>query len=167
MEKRLRSHYESLSRVIEFTRSADNKAVPVLAAHVALVGTLAARFDNLPRPFVDGLWDIGAAILLGFFVVYAILFVLVVFLAGSVYLPRNPKTGKSLIYFEDIGGMPLGAFHEQAKRMEPESIESQLLDQIHTVSQIASIKMNRVKWACVLSVPVGVLWVILLAWMSG
>ena len=47
MEERLTSHYESLSRVIRFTRTADRKAAPVLALQVALLGALATRFDRL------------------------------------------------------------------------------------------------------------------------
>ena len=46
-EDRLRSHYESLSRAIGFTRAADAKAGPILALQVALAGTLAARMDKL------------------------------------------------------------------------------------------------------------------------
>ena len=47
MEERLRSHYESLSRVIRFTRTADTKAAPVLALQVALLGGLTTRFEDL------------------------------------------------------------------------------------------------------------------------
>ena len=47
MEERLRSDYESLSRVIGFTRAADAKAGPVLALQVALAGTIAARMEGL------------------------------------------------------------------------------------------------------------------------
>ena len=47
MEDRLRSHYESLSRVIGFTRAADAKAAPVLALQVVLLGGLTTRFEDL------------------------------------------------------------------------------------------------------------------------
>ena len=47
MEERLKSHYESLSRVVSFTRTADTKAAPVLALQVALTGALATRIDKL------------------------------------------------------------------------------------------------------------------------
>ena len=46
LEERLRSHYESLSRAIRFTRTADAKAAPVLALQVALLGALATRFED-------------------------------------------------------------------------------------------------------------------------
>ena len=52
-KERLRSHYESLSRVIRFTRWADTKAAPVLALQVALVGTLAARSDRLAATLLE------------------------------------------------------------------------------------------------------------------
>ena len=53
MEERLRSHYESLSRVIRFTRTADAKAAPVLALQIALLGTLATRSEELYTTLVS------------------------------------------------------------------------------------------------------------------
>ena len=166
MEERLRSHYESLSRVIEFTRSADSKAAPALALQVALVGTVAARFERL-APILGGEpWGVETVVLAGLLLLYAVSVVGVVALAASVYLPRNPRTGTSLIYFEDIAAMSLGSLKEQATSMDAETIERQLLCQIHAVSRIASLKMRRVRWAYYLSVPSVVLWVILLGWGS-
>ena len=48
--------------------------------------------------------------------------------------------------------------------MSIEVIEGHLLDQIHRVSKIASLKMRRVRWAFLLSAPAGALWIVLLAW---
>ena len=48
--------------------------------------------------------------------------------------------------------------------MSVEQIESQILDQIHRVSKIASVKMCRVRWAFLLSAPASALWLLLLAW---
>ena len=59
------------------------------------------------------------------------------------------------------------AFRDQAKRLEPEAIEDQLLDQIHEVSRIASMKMRRVRWAYLVSGPAIVVWVVVLAWGSA
>ena len=42
--------------------------------------------------------------------------------------------------------------------MTPEVIESQLLQQIHTVCSIASVKMRRVRWVYFLAVPSVRLW---------
>ena len=165
-EGRLQSHYESLSRAIRFTRSADTKAAPVLALQIALVGTLAVRFERLAPTLMQQAWAIEATVLAGLFFLYGLFFFAVIAFAASVYLPRNPRTGNSLIYFEDIGAMPLESFQEQARKMSLETIEDQLLSQIHTVSRIASTKMHRVRWAYYLSVPSVVLWVILLAWGS-
>ncbi len=166
MEERLKSHYESLSRAIAFTRSTDTKAAPVLALQVAFVGTLAARFEGLAPILLKAPWGVEASVLAGLIGLYVLFLIGVIVLAVSVYLPTNPKTGRSLIYFEDVGAMPFEAFAEQAKQMRPEVMEHQLLDQIHTVSRIASTKMRKVRRACVLSVPSVVLWVILLAWGS-
>ena len=57
-------------------------------------------------------------------------------------------------------------FEERAKRMTPEGIERQLLDQIYRVSQIASSKMKLVRLAFILSIPAGVLWLGLFAYSS-
>ena len=166
MEERLKSHYESLSRAIGFTRSADGKAAPVLALQVALVGTLAARVERLAPVLVEGAWGVEAIVLTGLLGLYTAFLVLVIAFAASVYLPMNPRTGRSLIYYEDIGAMPFTAFEEQARGMDPEIIEHQILEQVHTVSLIASAKMRRVRCSYFLSVPSVVLWLILLAWGS-
>ena len=166
MDKRLRSHYESLSRAIAFTRSADTKAAPVLALQVALVGTLAARFERIEPMLSQETWGAESLILMALMALYGPLLIVVMAIAASVYVPRNPRTGVSLIYFEDISMMPLESFSEQAGSMTPEAIESQLLQQIHTVSAIASTKMRRVRWAYFLSVPSVGLWVMLLGWGS-
>lgn len=164
MEKRLRSHYESLARAIGFTRTADNKAAPALALQVALVGTIAARFERLVPIVGKGTWDVESVALAVLLVIYTNLVVGVVTFAASVYLPRNPKTGGSLIYFEDVAAVPLESFREQAISMDAGTIERQLLDQVHAVSCIASAKMRRVRWAYYLSFPSVVCWVILLGW---
>ena len=166
MEDRLKSHYESLSRAAGFTRSADTKAAPVLALQVLLVGTLAARFERLATILMKETWDVEAVILASLIVFYALFLVAAITFAARVYLPMNPKTGESLIYFEDIGAMPFESFQKQASQMDPETIEGQLLQQIHAVSLIASAKMHRVRWAYFLSAPSVVLWVILLVWGS-
>ena len=166
MNERLRSHYESLSRAIAFTRSADAKAAPVLALQVALVGTLAARFERIASNLSQELWGVESFVLVVLMVFYGLLLIAVMAIAASVYVPRNPRTGVSLIYYEDISKMPLESFRDQAGSMTPEVVESQLLQQIHTVSAIASTKMNRVRWAYFLSVPSVMLWVVLLGWGS-
>ena len=164
MEERLKSHYESLTRAIRFTRSTDTKAAPVLALQVALVGTLAARVENLWLILAQDPSSAEALVLEGLIALYVAFLIAATVAAASVYLPKNPRTGRSLIYFEDIGAMPLDSFQEQARQMDVDAIERQLLDQIHAVSQIVSAKMRRVRWAYYLSVPTIVLWVILLAW---
>ena len=164
MEERLKSHYESLSRAIAFTRSADTKAAPVLALQVALVGTLAARSDRIAPTLSVESWGVESSLLVVLVVLYAVILIAIVAVSASVYLPRNPRTGGSLIYYEDISMMPFESFRDQADAMTPELVERQLLQQIHTVSSIASTKMRRVRWGYFLSIPSVVLWVILLGW---
>ena len=166
MEQRLKSHYESLSRAIEFTSSADKKAAPALVLQLALVGTLAARSERYTPIFSQATWGwepIIFAVVMG---IYGVLFVAIVAVAASVYLPRTPRSGDSLIYFEDISTMPYEEFESQAREITPAAIERQLLQQIHTVSRIASAKMNRVRWIYLLSAPSVALWIVLLLWGS-
>ena len=66
--------------------------------------------------------------LVGLLVLYAITVIGVVAFAASVYLPRNPRTGGSLIYFEDIAAMPFESFQVQAGEMPPDAMERQLLE---------------------------------------
>ena len=165
-EERLRSHYESLSRVIQFTRTADRKAAPVLALQIALAGTLAARLENLTSDFVSNVWDPERVLICIAMVIYGLLAIAIVATMARVYLPISPRTGKSLIFFEDIATMCFDAFVQRAESASTDEIEHQLLDQIHRVSQIASAKMRRIRWALWLSGPSVILWIALLAWSN-
>ena len=164
MEERIRSHYESLTRVIRFVRATDTKAAPVLGLQIALVGTLAARSDRLLAIIAENPQDVESIVLIAVIVLYSFLLVSVVAFAVLVYVPINPRTGESLIYFEDVAAMDFELFESRAKGMSEDVIESQLLDQIHRVSKIASVKMRRVRWAFLLSAPASALWLVLLAW---
>ena len=166
LEERLKSHYESLARAIRFVRTADAKAAPVLGLQIALVGTLGARFEKLWTIVGSSPWGIESAILVALLVLYCSFVAAAVVFAARVYMPTNPRTGKSLIYFEDISSMEYETFKAQAKKMSPEVIECQLLDQIHRVSQIVSTKMYRVRWAFILTGPSSILWLVLLVWGS-
>lgn len=167
MEERLASHYDSLSRIIWSIRSTDTKAAPVLALHVALIGTLAARAEKLLAILAECPWGTEHYILVVNIAIYLILVIFVMGLAFLVYRPINPLTGDSLIYFEDIAATPFNRFREQAQQMHPEEIENQLLTQIHRVSRIASVKMRRVRWSIMLTIPTCILWAVLLAWGSA
>ena len=160
--ERLRSHYESLARVIRFVRVADTKAAPVLAFQIALGGALAARSDKLLN--IVELSGREGAVLCFLIVAYCVIGIAVVVLAALVYIPINPKTETSLIYFEDIASMDYERFRSKARDMTDEVIECDLLDQIHRVSKIASVKMCRVRRAFQLSLLASLLWIVLLAW---
>ena len=111
MEERLRSHYESLSRVIRFTRTADAKVAPVLALQVALLGALATRLAELYSIIAGGPWDVKRAAVIGLTIIYGFLLAIVIGLAVWVYMPMNAKTGGSLIFFVNvaaIGSIPVG-----------------------------------------------------------
>ena len=166
LEERLKTHHESLSRAILFTGIADRKAAPILAIQIALIGTLAARSESLVSCIVSDPTDPFAVTLMVTLSAYLVLFVTTVFVAARVYIPMTPSTGSSLIYFEDISSISVESFIEQAGQLDSAKIERQLLQQIHTVSQIASIKMQRVRRAFFLSGPATVLWVVLIVWGS-
>ena len=166
MEERLKAHYESLSRAIAFTRSADAKAAPVLALQVAILGALAARFEKLFLALSVESWNFDEAVLWVVLISYALCMIATVTTAARVYMPTHPRTGESLIYFEDIAAMQNELFAQRAKEMSPDTIEEQLLSQIHIVSQIASGKMHRVRRAFWLSGPSLAFGLILLAWGS-
>ena len=166
MEERLRSHYESLSRVIRFTRTADAKAAPLLALQVALVGTLVARFEKLFGIAWHGPWDVERGMVIALAALFFSCLASVVWLAARVYMPTNPNSGESLIFFEDVTYMGFGAFENRARNMGPNCIERQLVDQVHRVSKIASVKMCRVRRAFWWSLPATLLWLVLLGWGS-
>ena len=164
MEERLRSHYESLSRAIRFTRTADAKAAPVLALQVALLGALATRFEELYNLIVGGDWDAERAAVTGVTAIYGCLLAMVIGLAAWVYMPNNARTGRSLIFFGDIATMEWGEFQSAARNMSHDLIERQLIQQIYVVAGVASVKMLRVRWAIIMSLPAILVWFALLAW---
>ena len=116
MEERLNSHYESLSRCIAFTRSADAKAAPVLALQIAILGALAARFEKLiPALFAEP-WCFDKSVSLGRSDALTLAsWAPPSAMAAWVYIPMHPRTGESLIYFEDIAAMQSEAFVKRAK----------------------------------------------------
>ena len=164
MEERLRSHYESLSRVIRFTRTADAKAAPVLALQVALLGALATRSEELSQMMASGPWDVERAAVIGLTAIYGCLLAMVIGLAAWVYMPMSARTGGSLIFFGDIAAMECGDFQSAARNMSHDLIERQLLNQIYVVAGVASVKMRRVRWAITISLPAILIWFALLAW---
>ena len=105
-------------------------------------------------------------VLVVMFSLYAILAIFAIVFALWVFIPVNPRTGKSLIYFEDIAAQDFESFQAQAKAMRPMLIEHQLIDQIYRVSTIASCKMRRVRLAFHLSIASSIFWIVLLAWTS-
>ena len=117
MEEWLRSHYESLSRVIRFTRTADAKAAPVLALQVALLGVLATRLAELYFVIAGGPWDVERAAVIGLTIIYGFLLAIVIGLAAWVYMPMNAKTGESLFFFEDIAAMEWEDFQSAARNV--------------------------------------------------
>ena len=187
--ERLRSHYESLDRAIGFTKAADAKAGPLLGLQIALAGVLARQWDGLRSVFGEsscleqavlvvtfflrllGVLEGPAAVpeqtvLVVMFCLYAIPAIFAIVFALRVFIPVNPQTGKSLIYFEDITAQDFESFQAQAKAMRPMLIEHQLIDQIHRVSTIASCKMRRVRLAFQMSIASSIFWIVLLAWIS-
>ena len=152
--------------MIRFTRTADTKAAPVLALQVALLGALATRFEDLYAIVTCGPWDAERGLLVGLAAVYSLLLIAVILLAAMVYKPMNARTNQSFIFFEDIAAMEFQEFQSKARNMSSNLIEHQLLDQIYRVSKVASIKMLRVRWAILLSLPAIALWFVLLAWSS-
>ena len=152
METRLQSHYESLSRVIGFTRMADTKAGAVLALQFVLAGVLATRLLDQLAPAIakDPVGVVGITVTVAG-LAYILSALAAVVLAVLVYAPATPKTGQSLIYFEDVAGMDGQQFIAAARAMDAAEIERQLLDQIYRVSCIARAKMQLVYYAFGLS----------------
>ena len=128
LEERLRSHYESLSRVIRFTRTADMKAAPVLALQLALTGALASRVDRLVPIVTTGPCDVERIALVVVGLAYLLCLAGAIWAAAMVYVPRSPKTGQSFIFFEDIAAMEYSAFESKARNMNSVLIEQQLID---------------------------------------
>ena len=169
MEIRLQSHYESLSRVIRFTRMADTKAGAVLALQFVLLGVLAAQFDpalvdKACTVVTQFSGEFGNIVLTGVMAMHFLATLVAVVTAVGVYVPATPKTGRSLIYFRDIAEMDCQQFISAARGMDTAGIERQLLEQIYRVSGIARHKMQLLLCAFVASILSIITEIILLAW---
>lgn len=148
METRLQSHYESLARVIRFTRMADTKAGAVLALQFVLAGALATRLlDQLAPVIAKDPYGAAALAVTLAGAVYILSALAAVVLAVWVYAPATPKTGQSFIYFEDVAKLDCQKFIAAAIKADAAEMERQLLEQIYRVSCIASRKMRLVRWA--------------------
>ena len=67
-------------------------------------------------------------------IVYGLLRTTVIGLAALVYLPMNRKTGRSLIFFEDIAVMGWEEYQSASRNMSHDLMERQIIDQIYRVS---------------------------------
>ncbi len=128
------------------------------------MGALTTRVDKLIAVVASGSSNAEGIAVVLVLVAYTISMASAIGLAVMVYMPRNPKTGRSLIFFEDIAAMNYTAFETAAMDMSSGLIERQLIDQIYQVSRVASVKMKRVRWAMWLSLPTVVFGFALLAW---
>ena len=137
-----------------------------MALQVALLGALATRFDRLQSIIVGSSCDAERVALVIVLVSFVVSLLVAVGLAAAVYMPRNRRTGKSNIFFEDIAAMEYPEFETAARNMSSDVIERQLVDQIYRVSLVASVKMKRVRWAIWSSAPAVALGLILLAWSN-
>lgn len=165
-EQRLHSHYESLSRAIDFTKVADAKAASTVVLQIALIGALAFRAGPLVDVLKQSPCGAEQVIALIITIAYVGCSLCSIGFAGCVFFPKTPRTGSSLIYFEDIASMPYESFAKRSGQLDSTTIEQQLLQQIHQVSQIVHQKMNKVKCALIFSGVTLVLWAILMGWSS-
>ncbi len=166
IEERLKSHYESLSRTIDFTKAADAKAAPMVALHIALIGALTFRSEPLFSILSQCPWDAEKISLFVMILLYACSSLCAIAIAGWVFFPRTPRKEKSLIYFEDIAAMSYESFQSRSSDLDSTTIEQQLLQQIFEVSIIVRKKMCLVRWALKISALSIVLWVILMVYSS-
>ena len=128
------------------------------------MGALATRFEELYNLIVGGDWDAERAAVTSVTAIYGCLLAMVTGLAAWVYMPNNARTGPSLIFFGDIATMEWGEFQSAARNMSHDLIERQLIQQIYVVAGVASVKMRRVRWAIIMSLPAILVWFALLAW---
>ena len=105
----------------------DTKAGAALALQFLLLGALAARSESLFSIIAGGAWGFGHIALLVVMLLYGLFLLSAVGLGASVYIPATPKTGKSLIYFEDIAALKYNDFRAKAKNMDDDDIEAQLI----------------------------------------
>ena len=166
IDERLTSHYQLLSRTIDFTKAADAKAAPIVALHIALVGALTFRSVQLFSVLGQCPWDFERISLTAVSFLYVCVSICAIFVAGRVFFPKTPRNGSSLIYFEDIASMDFDEYQDRSENLNPHTIENELLQQTFQVSMIVSGKMRLVKLALGLSAVAVLFWISLMLYSS-
>lgn len=143
---------KTLGRLLEWVRAADAKIPPVLAIATSMLGVLAALSPSASR------WSVLAAILCVLAAVPLVVCLVALLLAS---FPRTTGPSGSLLYFEGIKSRASGAYLKQVKDTTEDGLESDLAEQCHRNSEIASIKYRFLKVAMA-SLLVGIL-----PWLSS
>lgn len=139
VDARLRLHVATLDRTITFTRHADTKAAPLLALQATLAAATVAQTRDISN-LLGGSLTLHSGLSWLCLVGYAALAAVSLLLAIRVFIPATPRTGGSIVYFEDIRGMPRDRFIEAGMEEPGEELVTDILTQIHVVSTIASRK---------------------------
>lgn len=151
LDVRLRMHVATLDRTITFTRHADTKAAPLLALNATLAVATVAQTDQLHQALVADGVSLISALAWACLLSYAFLTVFSTVLAIRVFIPATPRTGNSIVYFEDIRAMGRDDFIYLGTRDPDDGLELDILTQIHAVSGIASRKFRWLRHSFVAS----------------
>lgn len=131
----------NLERVHEWIKSADQK-VSIFLAFQGVVLTL--LFSGIFSWATENLKDLSCKNLL-LFISGTILVSYSIYKSTSAIIPRlaKDKKKKSITYFGDIAKFDLGDFKKAIKEMSADEYESELTEQIHISSKIATRKHSQ------------------------
>ena len=141
---------KTLSRLLEWIRSADSKITPVLAISTSMLGVMAVLVPKVSS------WNF-LAMLVGILTV-APLLICVLFLFLACF-PRTDGPVDSLVYFETIKALDHKAYLSKIKQMTTEEYSIDLAKQCHRNAEIASSKYFRLK------IAIGSLFLSIIPWI--
>lgn len=150
-----KAYSQLLDRNGQWISVADTKAGAILAFLVVIVPVFASSaFSVLQKivkaippqaPFWGYLPEVGVITLLALFFIAVLLTLLRVLMALTPRLTRQGKPG--LIFFGDIAGLEYSQWLQHMLTLDPQTLTSQILEQVYATACIASRKHKYVSQA--------------------
>ncbi|HEY7269869.1 MAG TPA: Pycsar system effector family protein [Dehalococcoidia bacterium] len=164
--QRIEHHTRTLDRSIRMTQMSDAKVAPVLALHVSLAAVTVTQASGLGQ-ILRGQGHSPAATAAAWILLalYGAASLLAAFNVIVVYVPTAPRRGiarthtHSLFYFDDIQALSAAEFEALSVELDLDLAERDVIHQAHTVSRIATEKMQGVQRAYLFSALTLMAWI--------
>lgn len=141
MKEKIEIQTKNYEWLLSSINSADIKAGYLIGLDLAILGLFASNYgDLIPESFSFGCW-----LIIIMLIIFASTFIISLFSAVSVIIPRINKVKKSIFYFRSINTLEDDEYNNQVISMTYDDLLSDLNSQISIISKIAESKFKNVK----------------------